>query len=63
LLVASASGALPRTGVHIASVEHGPDCAIYRGKPCICVPDISIGTQDGVIVIDECGRATKVARS
>ena len=55
-------GMKPTVAIHIASIEHDPDCAIYRGAGCDCVPDISVSGPDGVTVIDEDGQGRKVAR-
>jgi hypothetical protein len=64
IAAAMASGSMkPTLGVHFASIEHDPDCSIYRGAGCDCVPDISVSGPDGVTVIDEHGVGTKRARS
>jgi len=45
-----------RPGVHLATVEHDPTCAIYRGHGCDCVPDISVSDpHGGVTVVDAHG--------
>jgi hypothetical protein len=63
VLAAMRNGAMPATpGVHFASVEHDPNCSVYRGAGCDCIPDISVCGPDGVTVIDERGQGIKVAR-
>jgi hypothetical protein len=57
------AGALPKSGVHHAIIEHDRTCGTYRGAACNCVPDISISGPDNVTVIDECGVGRKVAKS
>jgi hypothetical protein len=60
---AMANGAIsPKPGVHIANIEHGPGCGIYRGTGCDCVPDISVSGPDGITTIDADGLGTKQAR-
>ena len=46
-------------------IEHDDWCAIYRHRPCSCVPNISLLPFDadvGVYVIDEQGRAHRSSR-
>jgi hypothetical protein len=63
LVAAMAGGMMPAVGVHLTTIEHDGDCAIYHGQGCDCVPDISVSGPDGVVAIDERGTARKVARS
>lgn len=56
-------GMMPTVGVHLTTIEHDGDCAIYGGQGCDCVPDISLSGPDGVMVIDERGAGRKVPRS
>jgi hypothetical protein len=61
VLAAIAGGVMkPTPGVHLA---YDPDCTIYRGAGCNCVPDISVSGPDGVTIIDEHGQGRKRARS
>jgi hypothetical protein len=63
VLAAMRAGAMPSApGVHVANIEHAPDCSIYRGGGCDCVPDIAVSSPDGVTVIDEHGQGRKMAR-
>jgi hypothetical protein len=65
LLAAYAKGNLPsQPGVFFATIQHETWCAIYKGRGCDCVPDISVsGPDDTVTIIDEEGNGTKVKRS
>jgi hypothetical protein len=48
-------------GVHLATVEHDPTCAIYRGRDC--VPDVSVSDpHGGITVVDERGNATRMRK-
>jgi hypothetical protein len=52
-----------RPGVHIAAIEHDAWCGIYKGRPCDCVPDISVSHPTGdVTVIDARGRGQRVRK-
>jgi hypothetical protein len=63
MIAAFASGAVSATpGIHVATVEHDPDCSIYRGGGCDCVPDISISLNGTVLVIDERGQVGRKTR-
>lgn len=55
-------GTKPTVGLHMYNVEHDPSCAIYRGKGCDCVPDISVSGPDGISVIDADGQGSKQVR-
>jgi hypothetical protein len=51
-------------GVHHAVIEHDATCAIYRGRDCSCLPEISIAGPDGVVTtIDERGVSIRRRRS
>lgn len=41
-----------RAGVRRVVVAHDPDCDIYKGASCTCVPDISIHSGDKIITVD-----------
>jgi hypothetical protein len=58
----SRDGIKPAVGVHLAKIEHDPNCSIYVGQGCNCVPDISVSGPDGITVIDERGVGTKQVR-
>ncbi len=63
ILAARRNGALvPTPGVHFATIEHDPGCSIYRGGGCSCIPDISISSPTGIMVIDEWGGVSRTSR-
>jgi hypothetical protein len=50
-------------GVSYARIEHDADCGHYRGIGCTCVPNISISTAGGgIVLVDEDGAIRKVAK-
>ena len=63
ITAALGSGIKPTPGVHLATVEHDHTCAIYRGRDCDCVPDVSVSDpHGGVTVVDERGIATRMRK-
>jgi hypothetical protein len=53
---------MPIPGVHHVVVEHDRSCAIYRGAGCNCVPHITTTGPNGIVVIDERGRARRMTK-
>jgi hypothetical protein len=64
LLAAYANGSvsLKPGGLYHAVIEHNSWCAIYKGRGCDCVPNISVCGDDAVITVDESGNGTKARR-
>ena len=60
----AALGGMRGQAVH-GVIEHDPTCAIYRGGPCNCVPNVSLHPDGGgdVIVVDQDGRGKKSVKS
>jgi hypothetical protein len=47
-----------RGNVSVVSVQHDDWCAIYKGRPCNCDPDITMNTPTGRFMVDRRGRAS-----
>jgi hypothetical protein len=63
VMAAVDNGAKLTPGVHLATIEHDARCAIYRGRDCDCVPDISLhDPHGGVTVVDERGNTTRMRK-
>ena len=55
---------LPAVGVGRVGVYHDQKCGLFAGRPCNCVPDISITTGDGhVAVVAPDGSVSRVKQS
>jgi len=64
LMAANAAFPLPPGEVSQAMIHHDHWCAIYEGRDCDCVPDVSIHCGGGrVIEVDPWGNAIAVKRS
>ena len=46
-------------GVVMPNVKHDDWCGALKNKPCNCVPDITVETEDCYIEIDENGNIKK----
>ena len=55
---------LPAVGVGRVGVYHDQKCGLFAGRPCNCVPDISIHVGDGdVAVVGPDGSVSRVKQS
>jgi len=50
-------------GVYLSTIEHDAGCAIYRGRDCDCVPNVSVSDpHGGVTVVNEHGNTTRMRK-
>lgn len=55
ILKAVEKGSIQLGGLLIPSVAHDSWCAMHKGKDCNCEPEISVETEEGLIILNKDG--------
>ena len=59
IILAMQKGSIPTNGVLMPQIAHDEWCKINKGKSCNCNPDISVETEDGLVMLNKDGSIRK----